>query len=205
MSQDDASRHPRETKGCDSTRCTCQAFGLHRPHSRRSRLIGAAADGYLGELVASLATASTMIKRGTLVVPETLAIGGVSTPWAFTDVWVIPVMYVMVRPVLLAAFTVNWVTRHNEWHAERWKGLQYYTAKYEASTMKTFEQPMKMIVIPMAITYVVSQFLNVCFTHKLVSSRHSPTKRPTKLPVLSKSRCGFEILTRCTPSCCHES
>ena len=99
--------------------------------------------------------------------PTKLTVHSVSTIWDPSDLWVIPAAYFLVRPALLLIYIARRTVRDNEWGS--WQGWETYMKGYEEeSQIRFLETPLKTVVVPMAVNYLISQVLNIGFTYKLV-------------------------------------
>ena len=105
------------------------------------------------------------------IVPTKLNVNTVTTVWDPADLWIIPAAYFLVRPALLLIYIARRTVRDNEWGS--WQGWETYMKGYEEeSQIRFLENPLKTVVVPMAINYCISQVLNIGFTYKLVRTHH---------------------------------
>jgi len=98
--------------------------------------------------------------------PERLVLGTVQTVWDFPDIWIIPVIFFSIRPLLIVLSAVLRIMKHSEWRY--WQGWGYYVKKYDESNLKQLEGPLKALCIPLLLNFLISQVLNTAFTYKMV-------------------------------------
>eukprot|EP00873_Tetraselmis_striata_P037579 jgi/Tetstr1/457843/TSEL_044388.t1 len=98
-----------------------------------------------------------------LHLPERLVIGDLTTAWEFHQIWMVPLAYFAVKPLLMAAFVCYRLATDR-----RVLTVDDYSQLYDRSQLRQLQAPLQLLWVPMAANYITSNLLNTAFTYKLL-------------------------------------